>query len=281
MLLNSFDDWSPLREVIVGSAANYLSHERELSFNLFFYDQFADDENRFDKMYYPRVSQTGGGATPAGSRQRHAIKQRYVEELNEDVEGLVDVLRSLGVTVHRPMTMQPNQQIQTLAWSASVIPPLNIRDNALIIGDEIIETPPMVRSRYHENQFLANVFGAYFTNGARWTVMPRPLMSDMSFDQSYMLASPGGPAELITEPQPSPYDVGLEMMFDAAQCLRLGRDILVNVSTKNHELAVQWLERHLEGRFRLHRVHRLADNHIDSKVLALRPGLLLVRNQAV
>jgi glycine amidinotransferase len=32
MQLNTYEDWSPLREVIVGSARNYTSHERELSF---------------------------------------------------------------------------------------------------------------------------------------------------------------------------------------------------------------------------------------------------------
>lgn len=274
--LNSYDDWSPLREVIVGSAENYVSHYRELSFDLFFYDQLADDENNFDKMYYPRVSQL-----PVGSPMRWNIRQRYVEELAEDVEGLARILTELSVTVHRPLRMQANQQISTLAWKADAIPALNIRDNALILGDEIIETPPQVRARYHENQFLAGIFGSYFRNGARWTVMPRPLMTDNSFDTSYAMGSPGGPAEFIQEPQPSPYDVGFEMMFDGAQCLRLGGDIMVNIATKNHALAVDWLARHLQGRFRLHRVYGLADNHIDSKVIALRPGLLLIRNPSI
>ena len=279
MLLNSYDDWSPLKEVIVGSAENYLSHQRELSFDLFFYDQLADDENNFDKMYYPRVSRLDPSTSSTPVRQK--IRQRYVEELIEDVEELADTLSKLSVTVHRPMRMKTDQQIRTLGWEAAAIPPLNIRDNALILGDEIIETPPQVRARYHENQFLAAVFGSYFRDGARWTVMPRPLMTDFSFDVSYAMGSPGGPAEFIQSPQASPYDVGFEMMFDGAQCLRLGGDIMVNIATKNHELAVDWLERHLEGRFRLHRVYGLADNHIDSKVIALRPGLLLVRNRSV
>ncbi|MFE4519870.1 glycine amidinotransferase [Kitasatospora sp. NPDC056783] len=285
MRLNSYDDWSPLREIVVGSAENYLSHERDMSFDLFFYDQLADDDNNFDKMYYPSVRRrTADKDAPeddAPARGRHRIKQRYVDELVEDVEGLAEVLSQLSVTVLRPRTMRADQRIRTLAWEADAIPPLNIRDNALILGDEIIETPPQVRARYHENQFLAEVFGEYFGDGARWTVMPRPLMTDRSFDRSYAAGSPGGPAEYIDAPRPSVYDVGLEMMFDGAQCLRLGGDIMVNIATANHELAVRWLERHLAGRFRIHRVHNLADNHIDSKVIALRPGLLLVRNQAV
>lgn len=279
MRLNTYDDWSPLREVIVGSAENYVSHQREISFDLFFYDQLADEENSYDRMYYPRVSSstTSKALQPA----HQAIKCRYVDELNEDIEALANTLRELSVVVHRPMSIAPDQKIRTLAWEATPIPPLNIRDNALILGNEIIETPPQVRARYHENQFLGGIFGSYFRQGAKWTVMPRPLMTDLSFDLSYAKGSPGRPAELIKDPQKSQYDVGHEMMFDGAQCLRLGGDVMVNIATENHKLAVDWLERHLDGQFRLHRVHGLADNHIDSIVVALRPGLLLVRNEKV
>src|SRR5438067_865441 len=95
------------------------------------------------------------------------------------------------------------------------------------------------------------------TRGSRYQAgrrPPRPLMAEASFDPSYAngSSSAGGPTEPIKDPQPSPYDVGYEMMFDAAQCMRLGRDIIVNISTENHALACDWLERHLDGRFRLH-----------------------------
>jgi glycine amidinotransferase len=280
--LNSFDEWSPLREIIVGSGENYVSHERELSFDLFFHDNIARDNPSRSEWYYPRLSSRSGRGQGTGSTQV-PIRQRYVAELNEDLEGLAKVLESLSVTVHRPADADAvTVEVRTPAWTASVIPPLNVRDNTLIAGDEIIETPPMIRSRYFETQLLKPIFQEYFQQGARWTVMPRPLMTDASFDLSYARASTaGGPTEPIENPQPSPYDVGLEIMLDAAQCLRLGRDIVVNISTANHALAVDWLERHLEGRFRIHRVRQLSDSHIDSMVLALRPGTLLVRSAQV
>ncbi|MFS8103305.1 hypothetical protein LFM09_39880 [Lentzea alba] len=84
---------------------------------------------------------------------------------------------------------------------------------------------------------------------------------------------------LVPTVNDSPYDVGIEMLFDAAQCLRFGRDILVNIATDNHRLAVEWLERHLEGRYTLHRMHRVTDSHNDSVVLPLRPGTLLIRSR--
>ncbi|MBD0689545.1 glycine amidinotransferase [Streptomyces sp. CBMA123] len=282
MQLNTFDEWSPLREVIVGSAVNYTSHERELSFDLFFHDNIAKDNSSRSEWYYPRLS-AAGRDRQAGNSSRKPIKQRYVDELNEDLDGIVKALESLDVTVHRPMDVDPaTARVETLAWEASVVPPLNVRDNTLIVGDEIIETPPMIRSRYFETQFLTPIFQEYFRQGARWTVMPRPLMTDASFDLTYARNSTvGGPTEPIADPRPSPYDVGFEMMFDGAQCLRLGRDLVVNISTANHALACDWLERHLEGRFRIHRVHQLSDSHIDSMVLALRPGTLLVRSEKV
>ncbi|WP_229399203.1 glycine amidinotransferase [Micromonospora okii] len=274
MELNSYDEWSPLKEVIVGSAENYTSHERELSFDLFFHDNIVRTE-----WYYPRLS---SGSAPTAGPTQSTIKQRYVEELNEDVEGIAKTLESLAVRVHRPLRLdEATTEVRTPAWSAAVVPPLNVRDNTIILGDEIIETPPMIRSRYFETQFLTPVFADYFRRGARWTVMPRPIMTDASFDLSYANSTAGGPTEVIEDPQESVYDVGHEMMFDGAQCLRLGRDIVVNVSTANHALACDWLERHLEGRFRIHRVFRLSDSHIDSMVLALRPGVLLVRSEAV
>jgi glycine amidinotransferase len=277
MRLNSFDEWSPLREIIVGSAVNYTSHDRELSFDLFFHDNITRSE-----WYYPRLSVPSGPAPTGTERRRVPIKQRYVDELNEDVEGIAKTLQSLSVVVHRPLDLDVSTvEVRTPAWSAAVVPPLNIRDNTLVVGDEIIETPPMVRSRYFETQFLTPIFAEYFKQGARWTVMPRPLMTDASFDPSYANSSVGGPTEPVSDPQPSPYDVGHEMMFDGAQCMRLGRDIIVNISTANHALACDWLERHLDGRFRLHRVYRLSDSHIDSMVLALRPGTLLVRSEQV
>ncbi|WP_346656300.1 glycine amidinotransferase [Streptomyces griseoviridis] len=280
MQLNSFDEWSPLREVIVGGAENYVSHERELSFELFFHENIAGD-NR-SEWYYPRLHSRGSNS-PGSPGVLVPVKQRYIAELNEDLQGLADTLTSLGVRVHRPMDVDAaTAEVRTPAWSASVVPPLNIRDNTLIAGDEIIETPPMIRSRYFETQLLKPVFQEYARRGARWTVMPRPLMTDASFDLSYArTSSAGGPTEPIEDPRPSPYDVGLEMLFDAAQCLRLGRDIVVNVSTANHALGVDWLERHLEGRFRVHRMHKLTQSHIDSVVVPLRPGTLLLRSPEV
>ena len=277
MRLNSYDEWSPLKEIIVGSASGYTEHLADLSFDLFFYDNLTQDNRGRPDGYYPRLNARNRSA----SGTRLAIKQRYVDELNEDVEEMAKTIASLGVVVHRPMRAAGTTgEVTTPAWSAPVLPPHNVRDNTLILGDEIIETPPKLRARYFETQVLKPVFQGYFRAGARWTVMPRPWMTDASFDLSYVRFT-GGNTEAITDPSPSPYDVGVEMMFDAAQCLRLGLDLVGNIATANHALACDWLKRHLAGRFRVHRIHRLTDGHIDSSVIALRPGVLLIRSASV
>ena len=273
MTVNVFNDFDPLIEIVVGSAENYLSHDRDLSFDVFFHENIYRSD-----WAYPRLVARPPGRPPSQTK----ISERYVAELNEDVESFAQTLSALGVAVKRPMVLpRESAPIAGFTWTAFPTPALNIRDNTLIIGNEIIETPPAIRSRYFETRLLARVFMEYSRRGATWTTMPRPLLTDKSFDLSYANdpgTTLGGPTEPITEPANSAVDAGYEMMLDGAQCLKLGRDLLVNVSTENHRLGVSWLTHHLSPRFRVHTIHRMADNHIDSMILALRPGVFLVRD---
>jgi glycine amidinotransferase len=276
--LNSYDDFTGLREVVLGSAEGYRDRLRDLSFDMFISDNLSGARG-----YYPSITDWRPGQERERRNEpgRLALKIRFLEELIEDVEGIKTALESLGVRVYRPLFPASGPSDGTaLAWSAPFTPPLNLRDNTLILGDEIIETAPTLRARYFETQFLKPVFMRYFELGARWSVMPRPLMTDASFDPDN-LADAAPNIEAPLRPQPSPYDVGLELMIDGANCLRLGRDLIVNVSNANHALAFDWLERHLAERFRVHRINRLTQSHIDSVIVPLRPGTLLIRSARV
>jgi hypothetical protein len=68
-----------------------------------------------------------------------------------------------------------------------------------------------------------------------------------------------------------------KIMFDGTQVFRLGRDLVFNVSTENHRMGARWLARHLGDDYTVH-VIEIGDNHIDAKILPLRPGTLLVRD---
>ena len=89
---------------------------------------------------------------------------------------------------------------------------------------------------------------------------PRPMLLDSLFD--------------VDQDRPTPRND--EPAFDAANVLRLGRDLIYLVSSTGNELGGQWLQTILGEEFR---VHFLKDvyygSHIDSTFVALRPGLML------
>ncbi|MDH3605008.1 MAG: glycine amidinotransferase, partial [Candidatus Tectomicrobia bacterium] len=276
MMVNSFNEWSPLKEIVVGSPMNYNLAELDLSFKLFFHD------NAFLAFYYPSYEAESDRAVTAAAERRPAtqtLKKRYLEELAEDIDELVTTLDQLGVQVHRPMPLNQMLTFKTPYWEATCIPALNVRDQAMILGNEIIETTPQIRARYFENDLLKPIFYKYFRAGSRWTTMPKPMLTDHSFDLSYVQAAGRNmvASEAVYRQEKSEFDVGYELMIDAAQCVRIGKDILVNVATENHEMGLQWLQRHVGDRFRIHRLYRVTDNHIDSIILPLRPGKLLLR----
>ena len=119
--------------------------------------------------------------------------------------------------------------------------------------------------------------------------MPKPMMLDRSFDLSYVENSKSSEESIENRyetkhihrdyPQEnSDYALGHEVMFDGAQCMRFGKDIIVNVSNQNHQLAFDWLNLHVEDKFRLHKLDKITDNHIDTTIVPLKPGKLLMRS---
>ncbi|WP_327411282.1 inosamine-phosphate amidinotransferase 1 (plasmid) [Streptomyces sp. NBC_01281] len=258
--LNSYDEWSPLQEVIVGSADHYTAHHVDASFQLFYYDNVTPDP------------------VPGGAGQDLLqIPQQLVDELSEDVTGLADALAACGVTVHRPATPGKDIDIRSPFWDARATPALNVRDNTIILGDMIVETAPHVRARIFENDLLKPVLYRYFEDGARWQSMPRPALARGSLDTGYFTRQGIDVTRVTDSDTALPLDgLGLELIFDGAQCMRLGRDVLVNAANYNHQLALRWLRQTLPH-LRFHLLDAIADSHIDSVVVPLRPGLMLLR----
>lgn len=263
--VNAFTEWGILDEVIVGSVKNgYLPKDpqkADISYFLFYIENLVEN--------YGLQSLSLQNASRAFSADNVAVfDEREIAERAEDVSVLCETLRGLGITVRNVSPLDDVAEIRTPYWQSLDHYCHNVRDQVLIIGDTIIETPPLCRNRYFETDRLKSLFYEYFAQGAKWISAPRPTMREQSFDKSFA-------QRLLKQPLEERID-GLEIMFDAAQCLRFGADVLFNVTTANHRLGAQWLERQLAPHIRVHVIENFADNHIDGVMMPLRPGTLLI-----
>jgi len=186
--------------------------------------------------------------------------QQIIEETEEDLNIFVGVLEDAGVTVKRPETWPHESKFSTVHWESAGYYNYCPRDIMLVIGDQIIETPNVIRSRSQESFSYRAMMIDYLKSGAKWYSAPKPMLLDSLFE--------------VDVAKPTPRND--EPAFDAANVLRLGRDLIYLVSGTGNELGGQWLQTILGEDFR---VHFLKDvyygSHIDSTFVALRPGLML------
>jgi N-dimethylarginine dimethylaminohydrolase len=233
----SCNEWDPLEEVIVGNPLNARFPTPDPSTHVAeFPDRALED-------------------IPQGPFPRQII-----EETEEDLAVFVAVLEELGVAVSRPETWPHASTFSTLHWTAQGYYNYCPRDILLVVGDQIIETPNVVRSRAQESWSYRALLLDYLKSGARWYGAPKPMLLDSLFEVDFSRPVPRND----------------EPAFDAANVLRLGQDLIYLVSATGNELGGQWLQSVLGGSFR---VHFLKDvyygSHIDSTFVALRPGLML------
>ncbi|GAB3209567.1 hypothetical protein GCM10027294_24480 [Marinactinospora endophytica] len=189
---------------------------------------------------------------------------RVIEESNEDLEELAAALRGLGVTVHRPPAVDHADEYGAPGWRSRGRSSYCPRDLALVVGTTIIETPSPMRARYNELFGLRDLFQDYLLRGAHWLAAPKPRLRD----ELYEYDERGRP--VLGEAEPA---------FEAANCLRLGRDVFYQVSRSGNRMGFRWLESTLRllGEIRLHPLVGLYEGtHIDSTIALLRPGLVLL-----
>ena len=262
----SKNEWDPLEAVIVGSSFK--------NFNLTMDVSLAQFYRHIGYMYL----------SAQDSKHKPFYKKQYMEELEEDIEGFVDTLKQLHIKVYRPEDFKL-KKISSTVWESYSTPPLNVRDQCIIIDDIIVETPPMVRGRYFENDYMKKIFYEHYLSGGNWLCMPRPLLKDESFDKEYVTDDKYLRVNIheVKKLDDIKYDVndinGLEMLIDGAQFARCNDDILVNIANRNHALALQWFKLNFPNKT-FHVMRSVTDNHIDSYFVPLKEGVMLVRHEA-
>lgn len=256
-IVSSWTEWDPLEEIVVGRA----------------------DGAQFEPTEPGSRPQVRGGAAggpfPVGPKA-----QDVIERANQELDGLADLLRSQGVTVRRPADIDFSLPIQTPSFTVpnqycSVCP----RDVMITIGSQIIEAPMSRRARFFEHLAYRPLVYDYWRDDQHvvWTVAPKPTMADSMYRQQFW--------ELpLAERHARMHDFEFcvtqdEIVFDAADMTRMGRDIFVQESMTTNRAGIDWLRRELEPRgLRVHSVHFPLDffpSHIDCTFVPLRPGLVL------
>ena len=139
---------------------------------------------------------------------RGPFPQRIVEETEEDLNEFVRILEVHGVTVKRPDTWPHETKFSTIYWESHGYYNYCPRDVLLVIGDHIIETPNVIRSRAQETYSYRTLLMEYMKSGAKWYSAPKPMLLDSLFDGF----NPEKPTPRNDEPA-----------FDAANVLRFGR----------------------------------------------------------
>jgi len=233
----SCNEWDQLEEVVVGNPLNARFPT-------------ADRSTQLAEFHDRSLAEIPRGTFP----------QKIIEETEEDLKGFVATLEGLGITVKRPETWPHETKFSTIHWEAQGYYNYCPRDVLLVVGDQIIETPNVIRSRAQETFSYRSLLMDYMKSGARWYSAPKPMLLDSLFE--------------VDLKRPTPRND--EPAFDAANVLRFGQDLIYLVSATGNEMGGHWLQSVLGEKFRVHFFKDIYyGSHIDSTLVALRPGLIL------
>ncbi|MEU7146064.1 scyllo-inosamine-4-phosphate amidinotransferase [Nocardia sp. NPDC046473] len=245
-LVSVYNEWDPLEEIIVGTAVGAQVPRIDRSVFSVEYAGKYDSPDEVPSGPYP---------------------DRVIQETEAELQVLCDELTKLGVTVRRPGERNLAAEITTPDWQTDGFHEYCPRDGLLAIGDLVIETPMALRARFLESLAYKDLLLEYFASGARWISAPKPRLRDEMFEPT----APDGQRLQNFEP-----------VFDAANVLRFGTDVLYLVSDSGNELGWQWLQAVLGQEYTVHPCRNLySSTHVDSTIVPLRPGLVLVNPSRV
>ncbi|MBN9739816.1 inosamine-phosphate amidinotransferase 1 [Amycolatopsis sp. A1MSW2902] len=244
-LVSAHNEWDQLEEVVVGSALGARIPRAERSILTMDYHD-AGGAERLESGKYPLAA---------------------IEQAEEELEEFCAALTGLGVTVRRPAPADPDAVLRTGLWETEGYLDHAPRDTVLVVGDLLIEAPMVVRGRALKQSLYKPLLLEYFKSGARWISAPRPALAD----EMYRPELPEGQRLADLEP-----------CFDAANVIRLGTDLIYQVSDGGNEMGARWLQQAVGPEYTVHACRDLYPSaHIDTTVVPLRPGLVLLHPERV
>lgn len=243
-LISAYTEWDPLEEVVVGRAINAQIAKADKGLFAVEYQDCGSPEN-----------------IPSGIYPKHVI-----EETEEDLSKLIEIFVKADVKVRRPEVFDHSQMFKTPDWSSDGQFNYCPRDLFVVVGNTIIESPMTIRARLFETISFKPMLLDYLRSGAKWIAAPKPRL----LDSTYRISS----TEIaITEDEP---------IFDAANILRIGRDILYIVSDSGNKIGAQWLQNTLGSEYKVHAFDNVyKGSHADTTITLVKPGLVVVSGERV
>jgi N-dimethylarginine dimethylaminohydrolase len=262
--VSSHNEWDPLRAVVVGTVDGFV----------------------------PGLEY---GEASAGSREsvlalaREAFPKWYLDEVAEDLESLCAIFRRAGIEVLRPGWSEASSHFKTPNWEAEGFDIYNVRDLHIVFGNTIINSAPSSRFRLCEHFAFQELFYRhFFDDGFRWIAAPVPRLRG---EYLHEIKRPASELEKVEDNLHQRLSHGLsevyhyldedEVIFDAANIMRLGADVLFLVSSTGNRKAVRWLQEALGPAYRVHETHTYRSSHLDSTILPLREGAVLLNGARV
>ena len=263
MVVNSWNEWDPLKEIIVGDVDYSCAPELEVPV--------------FVKTKFMSSPFTPGP---------HSIED--INKANEAVDRFIAVLHESGVKVRRPDKTRFDTSVSTPHWSIAHQNACSCpRDVITVLGNEILEAPMSWRSRFFEYTPYRTLINKYFYEDplCKWSAAPKPLMTSKLYRSDFQSLNMEERAcavnnQIFTNTEHEP-------VFDAADIVRFGKDLFVQHGFTTNRKGIDWISRHTEGRFRVHALefqNNVSPVHTDALFLPLRPGLVLCcpeRNNAI
>jgi glycine amidinotransferase len=263
VVVNSWNEWDPLKHVIVGRPDGTMIQAPEPA--------IARD---FSKDGVPK-----GLYGP--------LPDEMLAMATEQMDHFAGLLEKRGIQVDRPTPVDFSQRVSTPDWTQKTMfgcmPP---RDVLLTVGSEILEATMSYRSRWFEYLCYRPLLQRYFQEDPnfRWAAAPKPRLTNASFKPNYWdeykTWSDDQKAQamrtgdwILTE---------IEPLFDAADIARAGKDLFIYHSSVTNSAGINWLRRHFPDH-RMHPLYFRETNpiHIDATFVLLRPGLALSNRQRI
>ncbi len=264
-IVNSWNEWDPLKRVIVGrpegtqipgAEPGFFSHQPDSGFPLGAY-----------------------GAYP----------QELIDKANEQMDYFVKVMEDRGILVERVEVHPYLEEVRpfgTPDWTVTNFRGTNCpRDLFVPVGNEIMEATGVLRSRWFEYLCLRPIFERYFKEDPDflWTAAPKPRLTDDSYNVNYLYEY----NRVFSEEEKlehflagDSYLTEQEPLWDAAAAARCGKDIIWSTGSATNKAGIDWLQRYFGSKgIRVHpsiwgsTKEPHMSGHIDVLLLPLRPGL--------